>query len=124
MVFCPSCGSENEEDATYCASCGEPLKEGAPRIIYHRRRGEKDEKSEKHEKHAKDEYDEKSDSASRNWVVLFGLLIVLSGVISLLDSWYHVGWASWDRLWPLLVIALGLFIVWNVLTARERSPRP
>ena len=122
MVYCPSCGAENEEDATYCARCGDPLKEGA-RIVYARRRGEKDEKDEKYEKHEKDEL-EKTDEAGRNWVALFGLLIIISGVISLLDSWYHVWWASWDRLWPLLVIAFGLFIVWNVLKARERSPRP
>ena len=95
------------------------MKEGVPRIIYHRRRGEKDEKQEKQEK---DEFEEKTDTASRNWVALFGLLIV--GVISLLDSWYHVWWASWDLLWPLRVIAFGLFILWNVLKARERSPRP
>ncbi len=122
MVYCPSCGAENEVDAAYCASCGEPLKEGV-RIVYAGRRGEKDEKGEKYEKHEKDEL-EKTDEAGRNWVVLFGLLIIISGVISLLDSWYHVWWASWDRLWPLLVIAFGLFIVWNVLKARERSPRP
>ena len=44
------------DDASYYARCGEPLKEGVPRIIYHRRRGEKD------------EFDEKTDTASRNWV--------------------------------------------------------
>ena len=58
------------------------MKEGVPRIIYRRRRGEKDEKQEKQEK---DEFDEKTDTASRNWVALFGLLIVIAGVISLLD---------------------------------------
>jgi hypothetical protein len=127
MVFCPSCGVENEEDATYCARCGEPLREDAPRVVHPRRRDEKDEideKDEKHEKHEKDEFAEKTDTATRNWVALFGLLIIISGVISLLDSWYHIWWASWDRLWPLLVIAFGLFIIWNVLKARERSPRP
>jgi len=106
------------EDAPYCARCGEPLKEGVPRIIYRRRREEEDEKQEK------DEFEEKTDTASRNWVALFGLLIVIAGVISLLDSWYHVWWASWDLLWPLRVIAFGLFILWNVLKPRERSQRP
>ena len=118
------CGVENEEDASYCARCGEPLKEGAPRIVYHSEWGEKDEKGEKQEKHEKDEYDEKGDTASRNWVAIFGILIVIAGVISLLDTWSRVWWASWDRLWPLLIIVFGLFIVWNVLKARERSPRP
>ncbi len=83
MVFCPSCDVENEEDATYCARCGEPLREDAPRVVHPRRRDEKDEK---HEKHEKDELEEKTDTAARNWVTLFGLLVVISGVISLLDS--------------------------------------
>jgi hypothetical protein len=50
---------------------------------------------------------EKSGTASCNWVALFGLLIVIAGVISLLDSWYRVWWASWDQFWLLLVIAFG-----------------
>lgn len=123
MVYCSVCGAENEEDASYCARCGEPLKEGVPRIIYHRGREEKYEKEEKVEKQEKDEF-EKADTASRNWVALFGVLIVIAGVISLLDTWYRVWWASWDRLWPLLVIAFGLFILWSVMQARGRSPRP
>ena len=74
------------DDASYCARCGEPLREGVPRIIYHRRRGENEEKAEKQEKQEKDEFDEKTDAASRN--------------------------------------GIALFIVWNVLKARERCPRP
>jgi len=60
MVSSPVYGAENEEDVSYCARCGEPLKEGVPLIIYHRRRGEKDEKQEK------DAFEEKTDTASRN----------------------------------------------------------
>ena len=86
MVFCPSCGVENEEDATYCTRCGKPLREDAPRVVHPRKRDEKDEIDEKHEKHEKDELEEKTDTAARNWVALFGLLIVISGVISLLAS--------------------------------------
>ena len=52
-------------------------------MVHPRRRDEKDEK---HEKHEKDELEEKTDTAARNWVALFGLLIVISGVISLLAS--------------------------------------
>jgi uncharacterized membrane protein YvbJ len=119
MVYCPECGAENEEDATYCAKCGAPLKEGLGRP-YYRRRGEKDEKSEKEEKHEKGEKFEKEEYG-RNWVVLVGLLIVLVGAISLLENVY--GYA-WDRLWGLLVVAVGLFFIWSTLKARQRSPRP
>jgi uncharacterized membrane protein YvbJ len=61
MVSCPVCGAENGKDASYCARCGEPLKEDVPRIIYRRRRGEEDEKQEK------DELEEKTDTASLIW---------------------------------------------------------
>lgn len=136
MVNCPECGVENEEDASYCTRCGAPLKEGVPRVVYPRRRREKDEKAEKTEKaekaekaekKEKDETEEKAElmeGDARNWVAFFGLLIILTGIISLIDAWYGVRWASWDSLWPILVIAVGLWIIWNGLRARTRSPRP
>ncbi|UCH57228.1 MAG: zinc ribbon domain-containing protein [Candidatus Bathyarchaeota archaeon] len=127
MVYCAECGAENEEGVRYCTKCGAPLAEDVPRVVYPRRRGEKEEKAEKDEKtekHEKEEFEEKTETSARNWVALFGFLIILAGVISLLDVWYGFWWASWDRLWPVLVIAFGLFIIWSVLRARERSPRP
>lgn len=124
MVYCTECGLENEDDASYCTRCGAPLKEGLPRIAYPRRRDEKDEKDEKHEKDEREEKFELMDRDSRNWVAFIGLMVILVGLISLLDSWYDVRWANWDSLWPILVIAFGLWIIWNGLKARERSPRP
>ena len=123
MVYCPECGVENEEDATYCSKCGAPLKEGVRRPVYYRERVEKKEKGEKAEKEEKYEKGEKfeKEEYGRNWVVLVGLLIVLVGAISLLENVY--GYA-WDRLWGLLVVAVGLFFIWSTLKARQRSPRP
>jgi hypothetical protein len=92
-----------------------------PRVSYVRRRGEKDEKIEKQEKNEKEE---KTEPPASNWVALIGLLIVISGIISLLDAWNLYWWANWDRLWPYLIIVLGLFIIWNGFQARTRSPRP
>ncbi|MCW4036530.1 MAG: zinc ribbon domain-containing protein [Candidatus Bathyarchaeota archaeon] len=120
MVYCPECGADNEEEAVYCTKCGAPLKEGAPRVRYARRRGEKDEKAEKGEKREKEEKYEKEGDA-RMWGLLVGLLIIIAGVISLLETWY---WYAWDRLWPALVIVVGLFIIWYGLRARKLSPRP
>ena len=48
--------------------------------------------------------------------IIFGIIIVLVGAISLLERTYR--WASWDRLWPLVIIAFGLLIVANTLYKR------
>ena len=125
MVYCRRCGAENEDDTNYCVQCGVPLREDVAPSYYYRRR---DEKAEKHEKGEKDEKlekgekHEKTETEGRNWLALIGLLIIVTGVISLLDSLYW--WVDWDRLWPIPVIILGLFIIWNGIQARKRSPRP
>ena len=52
---------------------------------------------------------------NKNWLALGGILVVLTGVISLLDAWDVFEWSSWDNLWPLLLIVLGLWLVWDGL---------
>lgn len=96
----------------------------APRMYYSRRRGEKDEKDEKAEKHEKEEKHEKAEEEGRTWGVIVGILIVLTGAISLVDRWYGFGWARWERLWPILIIVVGLFVIWGGIRARRWSPRP
>jgi len=101
LVYCQKCGAQNEDDTVNCKSCGEPLRQ--PTYTRARRRFEED-----------------ACFGTRGgvpiWGVIFGLLIVLWGVTSLLGNVYS--WASWDRLWPLFVIAIGLLIVFNVLSKR------
>jgi hypothetical protein len=56
-------------------------------------------------------------SESGSWFGIFiGLMIIIAGLSELLGRTY--AWASWDRLWPLPVIALGLFIIYNAYTKR------
>jgi len=50
------------------------------------------------------------------WGIIIGAFIILVGITSLLENVYW--WASWDRLWPIFVIAVGLLIVVNALSRR------
>lgn len=55
-------------------------------------------------------------SSSTTWGILIGIFIILMGVTSLLGDVYE--WASWDRLWPVFVIGIGLLILANALRRR------
>jgi len=97
MVYCTKCGAENEDEALTCKNCGASLKP-PPYRSYTRR------------------YDEDACFGRRGgstWVIIFGIFIILVGVTSLLGDIYE--WASWDRLWPIFIIGIGLLIVFNAL---------
>jgi len=106
MVFCRMCGTENEDDAVECSNCGAPLQQARPSRP---RRPPRPPRWE----------DDICFGARRGipiWGIIFGVLIIIAGVISLLEDLYW--WASWDRLWPVIVIAFGLLIVINALSKR------
>lgn len=50
------------------------------------------------------------------WGLVIGLFVIMLGVTSLLGDIYV--WASWDRLWPLFIIFIGLIIIVNALSRR------
>lgn len=98
-IYCWKCGAENDDDAVNCGRCGAPLRPPTRRT--YRRRDE----------------DDLCFEPSRGlhiWGVFFGILIILAGVISLLEGF--VSWASWHRLWPFVVIIIGLFVIANALS--------
>lgn len=101
MVYCTECGAENEDDAVECKNCGAPLRRPAYRRY---RRWDEDDLC----------------FGTRGGVpifgILFGILIVLWGLSSLLGSVFR--WAAWGRIWPVFIIAFGLLIVFNVLSRR------
>lgn len=101
MVYCTKCGTENEEDAVNCKSCGEPMKE---EIRYRRVRRRRD-----------DDLCFGSGGGSKIGIFI-GLMIILAGISQLLQGTFW--WATWDKLWPIPVILLGLFIVYNALSKR------
>ncbi|UCH56725.1 MAG: hypothetical protein JSV18_05045 [Candidatus Bathyarchaeota archaeon] len=100
MVYCTKCGVENEDDALNCKNCGESLK--PRRVRRYRRRDD----------------DLCFGPRGGSWIGVFiGLLIIVAGVSQLFQGTFW--WASWDRLWPFLVILFGLMIVVSVVYRRR-----
>ena len=100
MVYCTKCGTENEEDALECKNCGAPLKPSP----YRYRRRDRD----------WDMEDDCFGGRSRStWPMLIGIFLILLGASTLLDDVFW--WASFDTLWPLFIIAIGIIIVSNAM---------
>ena len=107
LVRCTKCGTENKEDARYCVQCGAILRPS--RVV-----GEKSEKSEKYEKTEADACFGPLRPVRYFWL-LVGLLIVLWGVSQLVA----VLFAIQLDIWPFILIALGLYVIYRVLTRRS-----
>ena len=45
--------------------------------------------------------------------MLIGVFLILLGASTLLDKFFW--WASFDTLWPLFIIAVGLLVVYNAM---------
>ncbi len=44
---------------------------------------------------------------------LVGLVLVIVGILFLVGNFNPLGWLHWDRLWALIVVAIGLFLLWR-----------
>ena len=104
LVYCTKCGAENEDDAVNCKSCEAPLREEIRSRRYRPVRRRRD-----------DDLCFGSGGGSKIGIFI-GLMIILAGVSELLQGTY--AWARFDNLWPIPVILLGLFIVYNALSKR------
>jgi uncharacterized membrane protein YvbJ len=101
MVYCTKCGTENEENAETCKNCGASLN---PPTYRSRRR-------------SWDPEDDCFGGRSRTtWPILIGAFLILLGLSSLLEGTFW--WASFDQLWPLFIIAIGVLIVSNAFRRR------
>jgi len=96
LVYCTKCGTENDEDATECKNCGALLKPPA----YRYRRDDWD-------------FDDDCFGGRRRgtWPMIIGIFLIILGATSLLEDVFW--WASFDFLWPLFIIAIGVLIVTN-----------
>jgi uncharacterized membrane protein YvbJ len=121
MVYCQKCGTQNEDDASNCVNCGEPLT-GTRRV---RRNWEDEIEARAEEFGARAERFGNRMSArdwdrddmcfggnSRTmWPLVIGVFIILIGISSLLENTYS--WARFDNIWPFFLIALGVIILYN-----------
>ncbi|MFQ6095318.1 MAG: zinc-ribbon domain-containing protein [Candidatus Bathyarchaeia archaeon] len=98
MVYCPKCGAKNEDNTTYCASCGTNL------IVRRERRA--------------DEYEEMCFGGRRGspiWGIIFGAIILIFGATMLLEQVYDID----IEFWPLVVILVGILIIVSAISRRR-----
>jgi uncharacterized membrane protein YvbJ len=86
MVYCAKCGIKNEDDATFCKSCGASLT--GSRQEYDRQRDQR----------CEDEC--AGGKNNRGWAVFWGVIIVLIGLVILFevvikDMAKTYSWLSW-----------------------------
>jgi len=100
LVYCTKCGTENDEDAVECKNCGAPMNQPTRTNRYGR-----------------NDWDFEDDCfggrGRSTWPMLIGLFLVILGASQLLDDMFW--WASFDTLWPLFIIAIGILVVTNAM---------
>jgi len=72
MVYCAKCGTKNEDDATFCKSCGASLT------------GSRQEYDRKRDQRCEDEC-AGGKGGSRGWAVFWGVIIILIGLAILFE---------------------------------------
>lgn len=115
MVYCPRCGTKNEEDAVYCKNCGAPLKGTRPED-YRRQRDERCEE------------DCGGGPGHHAWRIFWGIIIILVGLAILweavLKNWLAsqgYRWATsieWGWFFGAIVAILVIFLGIRILTRR------
>jgi len=45
---------------------------------------------------------------------VLGITIIVIGILCLLASFNLFGWLNWGRLWPLILVAIGLLVIFSV----------
>jgi len=101
-VYCTKCGTENEEEASECSSCGAPL--NTSRSRYRRRDWDMEDNC-------------FGGQDRTTWPIIFGGFLILLGLSTLLDDVFS--WFRFDTLWPVFIIGIGLLIVSNAMKKRR-----
>lgn len=99
MVYCWKCGAENDTGAVSCKSCGAMLQRTSERGY-------------------RAQYEHHYDWGRGIHLggVLFGLIVMLVGLIWLSEG--QIEWLRWSRIWPLLIVLVGVFVIANAILKR------
>jgi uncharacterized membrane protein YvbJ len=135
MPFCYKCGSEVEEENSFCPKCGVSLRSDVtrPTIMSETNLSEKAEKQEKQEKNEKEEKMEKGEQQEKYEKQEFGVLgPLIGGVILILVGFilYLTVSGNLDlrSFFPFILIIIGAIVMVGVIMsavkARGKNPRP
>lgn len=103
MVRCAKCGTDNEEGARYCVQCGASLRPSSQRY-------------EKYEKTERDVCFGPPETARYFWLIV-GAAVILWGVSELVRIYTPITL----EVWPFILIAIGLYIVYRILSRERRE---
>jgi len=107
MVYCPKCGTQNEDDAKFCKKCGADLYKGET----------VEKRAEAHAGPSRRHMDEECFGLPYGGAiagVIVGLFIILIGL------WMVFGLNVWNWLWPTVIIIIGVLIVAGAIYGRRR----
>ncbi len=103
MVYCTKCGTENLDNADICTNCGASLADRPTRF-------------------RSNDQDLEMCFGGRSKTmapIIFGAIMILVGLSFLLERTF--AWINFENLWPLIIIAIGLMIVYNA-TQNQKNP--
>lgn len=144
MAFCTKCGNKNEDDATFCKSCGAPIPpatpgeapsgkpEEQPRMYppgYELdRRGSRGPRKKDFDKECEEECQEECQEGGRKNSWLWGLIIILIGFFIIFEA----GIKNIDgvpdlvkdvQVWWVIPVLIGIMIISIGIRALNRSGR-
>jgi uncharacterized membrane protein YvbJ len=98
MVYCPSCGTKNEDTAKHCVQCGESL-------FF----GDKPRPAQRSSDLCYEWEDDKSQKKiSQRGILIIGAIIVVIALSQIADIWFPEIESS---IWPAFFLAAGIIVV-------------
>ena len=132
MQYCRKCGSEVNEEMTFCPKCGTAIKV-TETVPIERYISEKAEKQEKHEKNEKEKKMEKGEPQEKYEKQQFGVLGPLIGgfILIVVGFMFYLavsGAINVRSIFPFFLIIIGGIVILGVaigaVMARKKNPMP